>query len=252
MKTVIFSHGDKGGVGKSTIAAVMVDRIVSQTHACTVIDGDVKTPDLFNRFGAVRDVKAYSMQINYAGAASTALNELAKLVEDAPSDFIVVNCPAGAGDTLDDLAGMFSESCEDLGVRMAASYALGTKDECAGSLRQSLSDGLMSFVAPENRLVIYPIFQGGKDLFPWTADPARNGYLQSRGMESDFPKLEPAFVMQALEKTTGYFSDAAKRTDIGLTTYARVSVKHWLKDAFQSVDPLLFSNAGMEDGHGRY
>lgn len=240
MKTVIFSHGDKGGVGKSTIAAVMVDRIVSQTQACTVIDGDVKTPDLYNRFHQTSDIKAYRMQINYAGAASVALNELAGLVEDAPCDFVVVNCPAGAGDTLDELAGLFSESCEDLGVRMAASYALGTKEECAGSLRQSLSDGLMSFVKPENRLVIYPVFQGGKDLFPWRTDPARAGYIASRGLESDFPKLDPAFVMQALEKTNGYFSDAAKRTDIGLTTYARVSVKHWLKDAFQSVEQLLF------------
>lgn len=244
MKTVIFSHGDKGGVGKSTIAAVMVDRIVSLTQACTVIDGDVKTPDLFNRFSMTQEVKADLMQINYAGAASVAMNQLAKLVENAGSDYIVVNCPAGAGDTLDELAELFNESCDELGARMAATYALGTKEECAGSLDRSLRDGLMSFVAPPDRLVIYPVFQGDRPVFPWFSDSARDQYVAHRGMESDFPKLEPAFVMQALEKTTGYFSEAVTRTDLGLTTYARISVKHWLKTAFASVDDLLFPNTG--------
>ena len=244
MKTVIFSHGDKGGVGKSTIAAVMVNSIVERAGHCTIIDGDAKTPDLYNRYSDTGDVTVHTMQINYAGAASVAMNQLAELVEKSDSPFVVINCPAAAGDTLDELAGMFSEVCAMMGVRMVATYALGTKDECAGSLAGSLKNGLMSFVNEENRMVLYPVFQGDKSAFPWEKDPARPGY---RGGESIFPKLEPRFVMQALEKTTGHLGDAVSRADIGLTLYARVSIKHWLNDAASVLDPLLFPSGWNDD-----
>lgn len=244
MKTVIFSHGDKGGVGKSTIAAVMVSRIVDRMGHCAIIDGDAKTPDLYNRYAETPGVDVHAMQINYAGAASVAMNQLAELVEKSDSPFIVINCPAAAGDTLDELAGMFSEVCAMMDVRMAATYALGTKDECAGSLAESLKNGLMSFVKEKGRMVLYPVFQGDQSAFPWEKDPARPGY---RGGEAVFPTLEPKFVMQALEKTTGHLSDAVTRTDIGLTLYARVSIKHWLQDAASVLDPVLFPS-GQEDG----
>jgi hypothetical protein len=237
MKTVIFSHGDKGGVGKSTIAAVMVDRIVDRAGSCTIIDGDVKTSDLHNRYSGTKGVDAHVMQINYAGAASVAMNQLSELVEGSDSEFVVINCPAAAGDTLDELAGLFREVCTMLDIRMAATYALGTKDECAGALAQSLKNGLMSFVDENDRMVLYPIFQGDKAAFPWEKDPARASYM---GKEGVFPSLEPKFVMQALEKTTGHLSDAIHRKDIGLTLYARVSIRHWLNDARNVLDPLLF------------
>ena len=243
MKTVIFSHGDKGGVGKSTIAAVMVNSIVERAGHCTIIDGDAKTPDLYNRYSDTGDVTVHTMQINYAGAASVAMNQLAELVEKSDSPFVVINCPAAAGDTLDELAGMFSEVCAMMGVRMAATYALGTKDECAGSLAESLKNGLMSFVKEKDRMVLYPVFQGDKSAFPWEKDPARPGY---RGGESIFPKLEPQFVMQALEKTTGHLGEAVSRTDIGLTLYARVSIKHWLNDAASVLAHLLFPDNSDE------
>ncbi len=238
MKTVIFSHGDKGGVGKSAVAAIMVDMILKHEGQCGVIDGDVKTSDIYNRYQDVGGADVIKLQLNYAGAATVALNKLSEQVDRCDEGaFIVVNCPAGVGDTLDELAGLFSEACDMDGTRMVATYALGTKEECAGALAESLKSGLMSFVIPDNRMVLYPLMQGEKSAFPWETDPARDTY---KGQVGDIPALTPPFVMQALEKTKGRLSDAIGRNDIGLTRFARVFIKHWLADCESQLSPLLF------------
>ncbi|MBN6739904.1 hypothetical protein JKG47_05020 [Acidithiobacillus sp. MC6.1] len=238
MKTVIFSHGDKGGVGKSAVAAIMVDMILKHKGRCGVIDGDVKTSDIYNRYQDTKGADVIKLQLNYAGAATVALNKLSAQVDSSDAAaFIVVNCPAGAGDTLDELAGLFNEACAMDGTRMVATYALGTKEECAGALAESLKSGLMSFVIPDNQMVLYPLMQGEKSAFPWETDPAKAMY---KGNVGNIPALTPSFVMQALEKTKGRLSDAIGRDDIGLTRFARVSVKHWLADCESSLMPLLF------------
>ncbi len=238
MKTVIFSHGDKGGVGKSTIAAVMVDMILERQGTCRVVDGDIKTSDIYNRYQNTDGVDASSLQLNYAGAATVALNNLSEVLDSCKDgEFIVVNCPAGAGDTLDELAGLLSEACELDETRMMATYALGTKEECAGALAESLGSGLMSHILTDNRMVLYPLMQGEKSSFPWETDPAKAKY---EGKSGDIPALTPQFVMQAMEKTEGPLANAVGRDDLGLTRFARVSIKHWLSECKSALSPLLF------------
>ncbi|MBN6742351.1 hypothetical protein JKG47_17885 [Acidithiobacillus sp. MC6.1] len=238
MKTVIFSHGDKGGVGKSAVAAIMVDMILKHKGQCGVIDGDVKTSDIYNRYKDTDGADVIKLQLNYAGAATVALNKLSEQVDSSNENaFIVVNCPAGAGDTLDELAELFNEACDMDNTRMVASYALGTKEECAGALAESLKNGLMSFVIPDNRMILYPLMQGERSAFPWETDSAKATY---KGGVGDIPALTPSFVMQALEKIRGPLSNAVGRDDIGLTRFARVSVKHWLADCESTLMPLLF------------
>ena len=73
MKTVIFSHGDKGGVGKSTIAAVMVSSIADRAGHCAIIDGDVKTPDLYNRYAGTPGVDVHTMQMKDYGLSKASV-----------------------------------------------------------------------------------------------------------------------------------------------------------------------------------
>ncbi|MBU2768362.1 protein mobD, partial [Acidithiobacillus ferrivorans] len=49
-QTIIFSHGDKGGVGKSVVAALLVDMALQRFGKASLIEGDTTTPDVYGRY----------------------------------------------------------------------------------------------------------------------------------------------------------------------------------------------------------
>ncbi|MGC8605913.1 MAG: hypothetical protein ACP5VS_19800, partial [Desulfomonilaceae bacterium] len=106
MKTIIFSHGDKGGVGKSVVAALLVDMALQRFGRASLIEGDAKTPDVFARYQDDPQVVKKMISLNLAGDAATAVGGLAEWLENEnPDDHLVtiVNLPANAGETLDGL-----------------------------------------------------------------------------------------------------------------------------------------------------
>jgi hypothetical protein len=239
MKTVIFSHGDKGGVGKSMVAAAIVDLLVEKCGACTALDGDNKTPDMNNRFIDTPSVSTAHMQINMAGAASEAVGRLAGLIEDATSGFVVVNLPSNAGDTLDDMGEMLRDVCDDMDVRMVVAYSLGEHAEAADGLNSSLSEHFLSVFDPQDRMVLFPAFIGVKEKFAWFNRPEYKIYS---GLQGVFPCLEPKFVLADVIRHPGLFSEMVAHKPQGFTAYHKVAVRRWRSDVAALMEPLLFPN----------
>ncbi|EGQ62036.1 protein MobD [Acidithiobacillus sp. GGI-221] len=237
MKTVIFSHGDKGGVGKSVVAAAMVDLVVEKLGACTALDGDNKTPDMRNRFLDAPQVSVLHMQINRAGAASEAVGQLAGIIENSTDEFIIVNLPSNAGDTLDGMGEMLLDVCEDLGVRMVVTYSLGEHDEAADGLNSSLDGRFLSAFTPQDRMVLFPAFIGGEDRFAWSHRPESREYTGRRGV---FPYLEPKFVFTDVIRQPGLFSEMVIRKPQGFTAYHKVALRNWRRAVADLMEPLLF------------
>ena len=244
MKTVIFSHGDKGGVGKSVVAAAMVDLVVEKLGACTALDGDNKTPDMRNRFIDTPSVSTLHMQINMAGAASEAVARLAGIIEDSADDFVIVNLPSNAGDTLDGMGEMLRDVCDDMGVRMVATYSLGEHDEAADGLNGSLDGRFLSVFDSRDRMVLFPAFIGGKEKFAWYHRPEYKDYI---GKQGEFPCLEPKFVFTDVIRRVGLFSEMVARKPQGFTAYHKVALKNWRGAVAEWMEPLLFP-----DGVERY
>ena len=237
MKTVIFSHGDKGGVGKSVVAVAMVDLVVEKLGACTALDGDNKTPDMRNRFIDTSSVSTLHMQINMAGAASEAVGRLAGIIEDSADDFVIVNLPSNAGDTLDEMGEMLRDVCDDMGVRMAATYSLGEHDEAADGLNSSLNGRFLSVFNPQDRMVLFPAFIGGKERFAWCGRPEYRDYI---GEQGEFPCLEPKFVFTDVIRQPGLFSEMVTRKPQGFTAYHKVALRNWRSAVADLMEPLLF------------
>ena len=244
MKTVIFSHGDKGGVGKSVVAAAMVDLVVEKLGACTALDGDNKTPDMRNRFINSPSVSTLHMQINMAGAASEAVARLAGIIENSVNDFVIVNLPSNAGDTLDEMGEMLRDVCDDMGVRMVATYSLGEHDEAADGLNSSLNGRFLSVFNPQDRTVLFPAFVGGKEKFAWYHRPEYKDYI---GKQGEFPCLEPKFVFTDVIRQVGLFSEMVTHKPQEFTAYHKVALKNWRTTVADLLEPLLFP-----DGVERY
>jgi hypothetical protein len=244
MKTVIFSHGDKGGVGKSIVAAAMVDLVVEKLGACTALDGDNKTPDMRNRFVATPSVSTLHMQINMAGAASEAVGRLAGIIENSVDDFVIVNLPGNAGDTLDEMGEMLRDVCDDMDVRMAATYSLGEHNEAADGLNSSLNGRFLSVFNPQDRMVLFPAFIGGRERFAWCSRPEYRDYS---GEQGGFPCLEPKFVFTDAIRLPGLFSEMVAHKPQGFTAYHKVALRNWRSAVADLLEPLLFP-----DGVERY
>lgn len=247
MKRVIFSHGDKGGVGKSTAAAMMVDIAVNRFGRCHVIDGDNKTPDLMNRFDGHPKVSIMHMQINKAGAASIAAEELSGIIERASETIIVVNLPSNAGDTLDELGPLLNDVLADVNADALCSYCLDKIEESATELKKSLGNGFFSAFVAEQRMLIFPAFKGKPEDFVWSTMSEADNY---QGFQGVFPKLEPEKVFMDVAARRGLYSDIAQIRGGDITAYHRVAIREWIKKSTELLTPWMFAGMQTEEQGG--
>ena len=245
-QTIIFSHGDKGGVGKSVVAALLVDMALQRFGKVTLIEGDTTTPDVQGRYKNADMVLSVALPLNLAGDVSTAIANLAGWLENSNQGdraVTVVNLPANASETLDGLSDMLVSVCEDLGYDVAACYSIGKGADAANSLRRSLDDGFLSRLDPDRRLVVVPEFFGGKESFVWFTRPDAGNY---RYQQTVVPKLEPTPVADLIFKAGGAFSDMEHRKLDGFGVYHTHALRRWLKASHAALAPI-FPDPETED-----
>lgn len=158
MKPVIFSHGEKGGVGKSTVAALMCDALIFRGEKrIAIVDGDGTTDDVTRRYGAHA---ASSAIIGLADPSEKerAINKLVDYIEQVHLDVdaIVVNLPATASETVDPEAEIIRQTLEDLDLEPRIVYSASNNTVAFEALKQSFEDGLAR--ACEKRLALAPAF----------------------------------------------------------------------------------------------
>ncbi|MEB8534731.1 hypothetical protein AAE485_01175 [Acidithiobacillus ferriphilus] len=247
MKTIIFSHGDKGGVGKSVVAALLVDMALQRFGRASLIEGDAKTPDVFARYQDDPQVVKKMISLNLAGDAATAVGGLAEWLENEnPDDHLVtiVNLPANAGETLDGLVDLIIPVCTDLGYDVAACYSLGKGAEASLSLQQSLDSGLLSKIHESRRLIIIPEFAGTRDSFNYTNKAVAEKFLYEKTV---LPKLAPVPTADVIFRSPGAFSTMAKRKPEGFGVFQAHTLKRWLKDCFVALDPVFPEPPALHD-----
>ena len=121
-KKLILVHGDKGGVGKSTLASLIVDAALEAFGKVAVVEGDEKIDDVSSRFAGVQGVTGFMVDLARPDASEEAVIALFEELEGAGlPDLVVVNTPASASATLDRQAAVLVEAAHDMGysVRMA-------------------------------------------------------------------------------------------------------------------------------------
>lgn len=237
-KRLILVHGDKGGVGKSTLAGLAIDYAITRYGQVAVVEGDEKIDDVSSRFAGVPGVQGFMVDLARPDASEEAVIALFEELEGAGlPEVVVVNTPASASATLDRQAGVLVEAAHDLGYQVAVAWMLGPDDSSAALSAESE----LCKLADRRVAVVNQRFGDGKR-FSWTRHPARAAWLESGGLESALPALTDRAIT-AVQERPGRYSDLATPGS-ALSTITRKYVGEWVRLAHEGEGPvaLLFQD----------
>lgn len=158
-KVLIFSTGAKGGVGKSTMAILLVEALREAGAKVAGIEGDDHSPTLVNKYG---NGGLHVAQVDLAGIVDrSGLVAFSDALGQLEEDWIVVNTPASG-------ARVFDEQPEILaafGYEVRAAWSLSINaDRTEGGFENdglftSIDRGALSSVAAGYRVAVKQPFQ---------------------------------------------------------------------------------------------
>lgn len=203
---IYYSHGDKGGVGKSMTSAVLLDYLLSSGNKPMLIEGDAGQPDIALRYADHVPLRA--VNLNRAGDAEAAVMAFTDAIEELGDGNIVVNLPAAAGDTLEQLAEVLVAAADELGHQSRVFYTMGHTPTASKNAVKSFESGLVHSVGLENACIVYPAFLGTVQNFDWVKSGMREKY---DAREIVMPAIAPEELAQVVLSTAGTFADLADK-----------------------------------------
>ena len=237
-KQIIFSHGGKGGVGKSWTAMVLTEGLLAAGEQVSVVEADPTQPDIAKRYVGDPDVNVGILTLNRAGDAENAVAQFGEWLEKSGAAQVVINLPAGAGETLDAHGDLLADLAAALDYRLVVTYALEKNRTAADEMVSSLREGLMAHVLDENRFIVIPAYKGDPASFEWMTHLERERFgIQ----EIVMPALGNRGALRRLEATPGRvaaIADKAKRPE-GWMIVDQSSVHRWYHAALEAIKPIL-------------
>jgi hypothetical protein len=225
--SVFFVHGDKGGVGKSFLAAVLVEYLCERTGAVAVVDADMRNADLHTVFSG-GDIPTLTTDLR----EEDGWIEFASFLESTPQKDIVVSLPAGVGDEVTRNRDFFCDALQGLRRSLVAFWVLNRSPHSVALLRPFMdhyADTARAMVAVRN------CFFGAPERFArWNAAKTREAFLGAGGVEMDLDDLNDGIADATfLHLPPRRFSDTA-----ALNYAQRLVLRRWLNRAYAGLDAL--------------
>lgn len=146
---LVFSHGEKGGVGKSMTACVAIELAIRASEDGTmvsVVDGDVSNGDVYDRYkshGSVADMT--KIALNDPTDFRERINDLVSFVEknlDRGSAFVIINLPAGAAGAVDKDTETLEVIKTIAGVEIITLLSVGPSIQSVDHVKKICADGI--------------------------------------------------------------------------------------------------------------
>jgi nucleoside-diphosphate-sugar epimerase len=134
--SVYLVHGDKGGVGKSFLAAVLIEYLCERGSKVAVVDADARNADLHAVFSG-GDFPTLQTDLR----EEDGWTELASFLESIPHNNVVVSLPAGVGDEVTQNRDVFRDALHDLRRSLVAFWVLNRTPHSVALLRHGAGDG---------------------------------------------------------------------------------------------------------------
>lgn len=204
---IYYSHGDKGGVGKSMTSAVLLDYLLSKGGTPPkLIEGDAGQPDIALRYST--HVQMQAVNLNRAGDSEAAVMAFTDALEELGAGDIVVNLPAAAGDTLEQLAEVLIGAAQELGHESRVFYTMGHTPTASKNAVKSFESGLVHNVGLANTCIVYPAFLGKVENFDWIKSGLRDRY---NAREIVMPAISPEELAQVVLSAPGTFAELSDK-----------------------------------------
>lgn len=264
--SIVISHGDKGGVGKSLLTCSLIDYRANQkgfdASKLVILDADPRNADVFRmfdgypQFGKVERISLASKE-DWMKFIDRIQDEKGKGYD------YILSLPAGIGGILSKEGAKFGDLVGQLGHEITMFWTIDRMPDSINLLKRALFD-LGGKV--KQTILVKNLFFGDVESFTrWDNSYLRKLFLLQGGIESNLPELHEWVIDQVIgdqlgeddvkqilldmgqitpeeaknsgEHRTVPFSELLKRTDLRLTL--RGEMEEWLRKVdgfFKEID----------------
>lgn len=230
---VFFSHGEKGGVGKTAVATAAIELLAASGQRVAVVEGDVDNADVFKRYeknpriGPVAKIRL-SDPSEYQRSINDLSNFLADIIEKKSADAVVVNMPAGAVTTVDRDVGVLKSVIEDLEIDVVVAISSGNTEQSILATEKIVKEGIGTI---GKCFVIAPEF---------LKDEALEAKLNARGMRArGYPRVSPDTMQMMLDYPDTSLQEMIVATGPIKSPIQRIRISQYLRNARDVLAPEL-------------
>ena len=229
---VFFSHGEKGGVGKTAVASAAIDLMLASGRKVAVVEGDVDNADIARRYeGAVTRVKKVRLSdpSEYQRAVNDLVTFVAEIIETAEADAVVVNMPANASTTVDKDIAVLSDAVADLGALITVAISSGNTDQSIERTVGIVRNGVGTL---GDSIVLAPEFLKDENLV---------SKLSERGLEQVdlYPRLSPDTMQIILDHPQATLASLAQVGGPIKSPIQRIRITQYLRQARDVLMPVM-------------
>ncbi|MBU2737734.1 hypothetical protein [Acidithiobacillus concretivorus] len=240
-KKLIISHGDKGGVGKSIFSMLTVDYLLDRNLSVAVVEGDVETGDVANRYEGVEGVTVFSVDLDKSGRdAENSMTVLFRHIEQMGCENVVINAPANAKKAFDTNANLILPVAQDLGFEVCVAWMIGVEEASAEMSSRSLICKMA-----DRKMAVVNRHESAYDAdFSWFTQPIyKDTWIKGGGLVGEIPELASR-VASVLKTHKNRSLASLTGADSPLFIVDRQSIRNWLRQSWvNAVIPLIDGGA---------
>lgn len=238
MKKMIFVHGDKGGVGKSTFAILLADYYLHQDNTIALIEGDRMVRDVAPKFENLPDARVVEIDLARPDMSEDAIVLLFSAMEThlGDTEIAIINTPASSSATLDKQADIIAPTVKEMGYELRVCWMVDIGEDSA-----RMADKSMLCKMADKKIAILNERVKPAAALPWHRHPVREKWLSEDGKEIILAGLSER-VISRVRDLQAPFSHIVQDRGNGLTIVERQSLKRWVESAWAEIAKMENEN----------
>ena len=229
-KILYFSHGDKGGVGKTLLARLVASYLVRERLPLVLVETDGGMRDFEHAFAAA-GLPVELLPISGAGRADLRVATLFEGLAGMGDGVVVLNTPANTTDSIGHYYDLITQLMRQLRVRSIISYAVHPDRDPAAVLNPLL-------MRADRKVAVYNEHAGPAERTRFYRSAERARFLEEGGVEVTLPELMPLAASE-LERTPGPLWSVAGGTAGAMSLINRAFLTSWLAEAERVAEMVL-------------
>ena len=230
MKKMIFVHGDKGGVGKSTFAGLLTDYAWNQGMPVALVEGDKMIRDVAPRFEGIEGVRVVDVNLARPDMSEDAIVGLFGAMEEHLSDteIVAVNSPASCSETLDRQAAIIAPTVQALGYALVVAWIVDVGGDSAVLAGKSALCRMA-----DQKIAVQNTRLKTVEGLAWHRHPARDEWLATGGQEVVLPGITERVMQKVREISDMPYSRMVRDPAAPLNIVERQALKRWVENAWE-------------------
>jgi hypothetical protein len=219
-KSLILVHGDKGGVGKSFLAKILLDIFIGiEPETVALLDCDARNPDVAYLYGDRINTAQFDL------SETAGWSDMVEWIESQEQTVFVVSLPAQVGKMADQFGGIFGESMDALNVDLNLVWMMDAGRDSVSLLHECIEQNW-----PLKRVFVVKNGFLGREFDIWEHSDIRKRLSEMPNTAEIFlPALDPS-IRDTLVRNSCTFSDGLQKAtaETQLNTFNRIRlVKYW-------------------------